>query len=607
MSSDVKENKSILKTVYLPPVWRRKEYGTYGPNEFPLELVSDSVLFLNIKNNETNETEIKMIERPCIDFYSTKEGYNCTYPKMAIEEKYVEKHKVEYSKREYEIAKFIGKGQEYSSVKRNGGYDLKKWVTQNIYNNPNIYHADINIEDYYRTIFTEKYGNNIPNLKRSFADIETFIYKDRSAKQDNPTVPINIITFYDDSTSTMFAFVLSIEGVEENQDVRNNPEKYIREYIEPMYDETYEELYSHFEKTKGKQGYVRPNKRPDIKTEIRFYDSEELLIIDFFNVLNNHKPDVCGWWNMNYDIKYIIGRCEILGIDYNDLFCNEEIPKEYRKVSFNEDSDRYKKDSNSKKPFQQMWDYVINPGYTEYIDQMSLYANFRKRYTEKNYKLDTIAEKLLGTKKVNLHDYGCTIANAVILKFKIFLKYSMKDTFLLKLIDDETNDLRTLFFMTDNTRVEQYVKISIVIKNIMYKYLRENNLIIGNNVVYEEWGHVKGAIVADPRLIDVMPNCKGLVTSMVFSHVVDFDASSEYPNIMIVFNIGKDASFGRILSIVDNNTGRILMSGEDFCHAIQASETSITEIGSKVFGLPKIIDIMELFETFCESGGNKNA
>lgn len=593
------ENKSILKTVYLDPLWVRKDPSTMRPGEFQMEMRSDAALFMCIKDNETGDTEIKMIERPKIKFYMAKEGHEQPYPKMAIDRNLVDEYSVEYSKRDKEISKIIGKAEEYDAAKRAnyGGMNrnsLREWVQKNIYNNPNIYQADMNIEDYYRTIFIEKYGNNLPKLNRAFADIETLVYYERDANQDNPIAQINMISYYDERKNTMYGFVLNIEaeGVDE---VRNDVKGYIDDTVEKMYDETYDEMWSFFEKTK--KNFSRPVSRPQIQTDIRFYDDEELLIIDFFKTLNNNKPDVCAWWNMNYDIKYIIGRCKILGIDYSDLFCNEEIPQQYRRVRYMEDPDRHKTNTDKKKAFQLMWDVLINPGYTEYIDQMSLYANFRKRYPEKSYKLDFVSAKTIGTKKVDLHSMGCSVIDAPIKKFKEFLKYSLKDTFLLKLIDDETDDLPNLFFKSENTRVEQFVKITIVIKNLLFQHVRKSNMVLGNNVVYNEWGEIQGAIVANPKNIDVLPDTKGLTNSLTFSHVVDFDASSEYPNIMIVFNIGKDASFGRVLRVVDRyNNDEILMSGDEFAHALQASETSIFDLCSNIFKLPTLQDIMDVIE-----------
>lgn len=593
------KNLSMLKTVYVPPVWRRRDFHELKPGEFPMELVSDAALFMNIKDNETGETEIKMIERPSIDFYIMKDEFKCSYPQMAVPRDQLDVYNVEYSKREKEIAKVLGIENEYTSRKKQYNYDrgisLRNWVAENIYNNPDVYYGDMDIEDHYKTLFIEKYGNNVAKLNKSFADIETLVAFSPDADQNNPTAPINLISYYDQRMNTMYAFVLNVKEIPEIENVKNNLEDYINNEIEKMYDETFDEMYTFFEKTKSKSGYVRPIKRPHINTNIRFYNSEEILIIDFFNTVNNNKPDVCAWWNMNYDIKYIIGRCEILGIDYNELFCHPEIPSQYRRCRYVEDNNRTRNDGKSK-AFQLMWDTMTNPGYTEYIDMMSLYANFRKRFQERSYKLDYISEITIGTKKVNLEEFGCNIFNAPIKQFRMFLKYSIKDTFLLYLMDEELGDLTKLFHVAGNTRVQQYPKISVVIKNLINTFARENNMVIGNNVKYGEWESLNGALVADPKLIDVKPDKRGLTISLVFSHVVDFDASSEYPNIMIVFNIGKDASYGRVTKVVDRKTGNVIMSGTELAHAIQASETSILDLGNELFGLPSINEIMAELE-----------
>lgn len=600
-------DKSILKTVYLPPVWKRKDTMSMRPGEFPMEMVSDAALFLNIKDNTTGETTVKLIEKPMIEFYTVKHNHRSSFPKMYMEEEYLDKHVVEYAKRDREISKEIGKLNEFNAAKRSYNGDqnfFRNWMTENIYNNPDVYHADVDIEDYYKTLFIEKHGINVPKLNRAFADIETLVCLDTSANQNKPNVPINVITYFDERMNTLYGFVLHIKGVKEVDEVVSDPNKFIKEYLETMLDETYEEMYTHFENTH--KGYVRPEKRPHINIDLRFYKEEELLIIDFHRTLKANRPDICGWWNMNYDMKYQIGRCERLGIDYNDLFCDDDIPEQYRRCWYVEDKERYNNDSKKKKTFQQMWDYLVNPGCVEFFDMMSYYANARKRFQEKSYKLDYITEKVLGTKKVDLNSYGCTIVSAPMKQFKIFLKYSFKDTFLLKLLDDELRDMPNYYVSSGNTKTTKRPSVTVCLKNIAYRFLRQSGKVIGNNVKYKEWESLEGALVASPQLIAVDSDNKGLRSSNIFSHIADFDASSMYPNNMEAFNIGKDASFGRILHVYDGNSPdkELLMPGADYAHYLQTCETGIFDLGTELFGLPSIQDMMSMIED--QSKGVKN-
>ena len=444
--------KYILNSMYLKARWRRKTDTIPNPySDFNMEKVSDDCLIQIIKDDETNTSSIEIIERPTIEYYTVIDEKNCkSYNQMYIDRSLVEPHTVEYSKREGDICKYLGIYDEYKRLKAEANkyhvdpesakmdkMAFKRFMNQKVYMNPLIYEADLAIEDYYKTGFMKKHGNKLPRiLNISYYDIETFIYRFKEqVDQNNPIAPISIITYYNNKQNHFYALCLFLDEIRGVQmEVQNDIQGYIDEYIKEDFE-----------------------KIPDCKINIKFFESERTMLQAFHQLIQQDKPDFAMAWNSNYDNKYMLGREKILGLDIPTLWCHPDIPEQYRQFSFNEDPQRKEKvynaggDTGNKKHFSRLWDWIVAPGYTTYIDQMSLYSNLRKRSIERSYKLDAIAEKEIHANKVDLSDFGYNIRNAIVKDFKIFLKYSMRDTALLHLLEERNHDLITYLSLADNT------------------------------------------------------------------------------------------------------------------------------------------------------------
>ena len=109
--------KYILNSMYLKARWRRADkINPYS--DFNMEKVSDDCLIQIIKDDETNTSEIQIIERPTIEYYTVIDEQNCKkYNQMYIDRDLVEPHTVEYSKREGDICKYLGIYDEYKRLK----------------------------------------------------------------------------------------------------------------------------------------------------------------------------------------------------------------------------------------------------------------------------------------------------------------------------------------------------------------------------------------------------------------------------------------------------------------------------------------------------------
>ena len=582
--------KYILNSMYLKARWRKADkINPYS--DFNMEKISDDCLIQIIKDDETNTSEIQIIERPTIEYYTIIDEQNCKkYNQMYIDRDLVEPHTVEYSKREGDICKYLGIYDEYKRLKAEANkyhtdpeiakmdrMNFKKFMNNKVYMSPLIYEADLAIEDYYKTAFMKKHGSKLPRiLNISYYDIETFIYRFKEqVDQNNPLAPISIITYYNTKQNHFYALCLLLDEIREvQQEVQNDIDGYINEYIREDFE-----------------------KIPNCKINIKFFESERTMLQAFHQLIQQDKPDFAMAWNSNYDNKYILGREKILGLNINELWCHPDIPEQYKQFSFNEDPQRKEKvfnvggDSENKKHFSRSWDWIVAPGYTTYIDQMSLYSNLRKRSIERSYKLDAIAEKEIHANKVDLSDFGYNIRNAIVKDFKIFLKYSMRDTALLHLLEERNHDLITYLSLADNTDTKNGVNVSIIIKNAFYNRFLDNNQVMGNTIDYGIRETIDGALVQDPLLLEVPPVEINGHKTKIFRNVVDWDAKSLYPSLMCQHQIGKENQRYRILNITDQY-GNFIMTGQDYNQYLQTKDVSVIDLCHELYDLPNIEDIL---------------
>jgi len=579
-------SKYCLNTLYLKARWVKDP--NVAPGQFNMKKINDDVLFMVIKDSNNPYSSIKIIEKPTIEWYSVKDPNTVPpYNEMYLDRNLVDTHVCEYSKREEDICKYLGILEEYKRLKKNqyneenGREIFRNFMNENVYKSPLIYGADMDLEDFYKTKFIEENGTDLPNnLNVSFMDIETDIFtnKDENIDQDNPKGEIIVITYYNNISKEYYALLLyRPEAIPIQKEIKKDPNEYLKKWILDDYKDD-----------------------PYVKFNIEWYDDERILIQRWADLVHRDRPDFCLAWNSNYDYKYIMNRSKLLGMDTVELFAHPDIPEEYHMLSYREDADRKQQTfANGKKKdikhFSRMWDWVVTPSYTCYLDQMSLYSNLRKRSIEKSYKLDAIAEKEIGAHKVNLHDFKLTIRNAPFKNYQIFLKYSIRDTFLLYKIESKTKDLNSFITLSDNTKLEKGMNISFVIKNAFMMMFRENNQVIGNTIDYGARESIDGAIVADPKFLDSCPIEIDGKKTQIYKAVTDFDAKSEYPSLMMQFRIGKNTAFTRITHVVDEY-GKVLMSGKDFNQHIQTKETSIVQLCHQLYDLPLIEDVLGMLE-----------
>jgi len=581
--------KSIIKTLYLTPLYDKK----YGK----IEKVRDDALLYLIGGNDGSR-ELKLMRKPKFTFYLAKE--NLKYHRFSVPIDKLQPITCPYSQRFLYMAKAVNLEYEYKQAKKDWKYK-REWIQKNLYNHPQLYKADFDIEDEIKMMFNEKYGEHASDIEytTSFSDIESRADLG-DFNQIKAEVPICSIVHVDSKSETIYVNVLNDEKYPQIKETFNNLPKYLN-HFKQFLKEIRKECVERTIKDNGDPSTIHSF---NFNYKFFLFENEKDLIKHYFDIIKETKPDFCGFWNINYDMIMIKNRAAKLGLNMADLVSDDLIPPEYRYFKYIEDGERYRLKSGTH--YSRFFDKILTTSSTQWYCQMSLHSNLRKRFLETDYKLDTIGEKYAYFRKVDLESKGYNIKDVYTKNFEVFLDYAIIDPLVQFMIERVNNDIPRQMVNCRDTNFFHGIRKTYTIKAELSTFLKNKNEIIGNNNSYDITENIPGAIIADPKnIVKKGINLLGTDTH-IYRNSADLDIHSEYPSITMVYNILKTTLYGRIISIYiekDIGNGNIfkipISNGIDFNRMLQTIDSSIFDIGSKYFGLPKIDEIITLIETSC--------
>ena len=320
--------------------------------------------------------------------------------------------------------------------------------------------------------------------------------------------------------------------------------------------------------------------------EFRFFDDELSLIRAFLHQVNEvDRPDVIAWWNMHFDALTLMNRLRKLGCDPEYEFT----PKDFRPwvlADYNEDTFNTEPTDNG--------DVFTVTSYTIWLDQMLLYAALRKTGGKKeSYGLDfTLRSEL----KENKFEYEGSIRDLAYRNFADFVLYGAIDVVPMATLEDKTEDIALAYqlSMTTRTRFHKIMKKTICLRNLAAVFYRERGLILSNNrnrnKERTDTAQFRGAFVADPKLMGHTGiYVGGQPSDRVFDDVVDFDATSLYPSIILATNIDASGQVGRLVIPQEDGTDA------DASLLVEAWACGdMVEVGRAWLGLPGVAELAEL-------------
>lgn len=567
----------IVNTMYFPPIYDRSG-GSF-------KIKNRDALMYTVKDLEKGTTEIRIIPNPTYTFYRSKSN-KLTYPLIEIDRDKVEAITVPYVSRDYEFAKAIGKEEEYKRIKSRSYMELREWKRQNLVASPLLYGIDYDIEDQFKLNFYRDRPMTLPKFKKAYMDIEVDINNEEELVVEVANHQINCITYFDETAVKVHAFLLDNQPNNPRlQYIKNNTDLYIRETLS--------------KKLINIEEYF-PGADSSRWIDVRFYNTEESLLKDCFSTIHKYKPDFVGFWYMPFDIRYILNRMRRLNMDIYEVCCHPDVPKEFKRIKYTYDKNRNPNNLNKGKSSddnqESEWmDWVDISGYTQYYDMRAVYSNIRKRYKEKEYSLEYICNKELGEGKTPLSKFDLNIRTAAYKNYDIFLEYALTDTLRLFQLERKTNDIDAWYVYSGHTRLSNCHHVSIVIRNeLTSEVFIPNNKVSGNNVIYDTWGKITGALVAKPDLCRAECVKIGGKRTTVYMNSIDSDASSQYPSMTEAENISKSTIYYKGLTIYQIETVggeehyRIIGDGDDFHNMLQTRVTSIFTLGTKYFNLPTL-------------------
>jgi hypothetical protein len=482
-----------------------------------------------------------------------------------------------------------------------------------------LHGSDVNLTDHYIDRFMNFYPDCLDTtspLEMAFADIEVDPVDHRGFPDEwDAPCPISLISYFHQPTSTLRLFVLT-------KTCRPNPQ--IGEFIEhaewhrtrilcevnraplerkpetkkgepeaaPLVAEG-----SPWEFIAGKLGVgdfggtadpeaVAAMRCTDVQFE--FFDSEKELILAFMDRVNEiDRPDILAYWNMSFDINTQMNRILRMGMDPSEVFT----PKAFGKWRHAD----YSRDNFNTEPTDRS-DVFTCTSYTIYIDQMLLYAQLRKQAGKKeSYSLDFTLREELGEHKMA---YTGSIKDLSYRDFAGFVTYGALDTVPMATLEKQTEDIALAYqlSMMTRTRIHKVMKKTVCLTNLARIFYRRRGLALSNNRNRNreriEGQKFRGAYVADPTMMDKsgVP-IGGMPSDRVFEDVVDFDASSLYPSIMLATNLDTTGQLGRI--VVQGPDG-LDVDTHELMEAWASGD--MVEVGKAWFGMPGLDELVAMVQ-----------
>lgn len=249
----------------------------------------------------------------------------------------------------------------------------------------------------------------------------------------------------------------------------------------------------------------------DNHTYIECKDEAELLQ-SFLDFWENNYPDVITGWNVSgFDIPYIINR-----ISRN--FGEDEA----KRLSIWKGISSREFVLNGKEEIE----YQIS-GITT-LDYMQLFKKFAFINVE-NYRLNTVAEEVLGDKKLDHNEYE-SFKDFYTQDFNLFIKYNVQDCILITKFEKKLCLIKLAFTLAYQAKVnpEDVYYQGRMWDGIIYNYLRRKGIVIPiKKEVIEKTEKFKGAHVKEPQIGK-------------FKYVCSLDLASLYPSLIRTYNISPE-------------------------------------------------------------------
>ena len=480
---------------------------------------SDSENCILYTYSENGVKKVGKVSEPKITFYVDKEGVDRVGREMLVPRSEVDSITCAYKDLARVMADLSGNTDGLrTAFKTNSAKNFIRQMNQL----PLFHGSDIDISDHYidklNTLWSKKgILDETPKLHKCYSDIEIDLYHQSSNfnLDTDDTAPVDLASVYDERTKIIHVFALDGPDNSDNEQIKDFRKNWKQHKVSLL--------------------SVQKNL---VDIDLRWFENDLDLIVAYFDKINEIKPDFIMFWKIMFDIPYLYRRLQRLEVSPEDVMC----PLEKKYIEIYED-----KSGNN--DISKRGDYVNIAGYTNYIDQMMVYASFRAtKKKPENYKLDTIGKIETGEGKVEL---PIPIRNVSRHDYKTYFFYHIQDVLLEYKIEQKTKDIDLLYLIStiSRTRIVKAWRKTISLRNLAAKYMEDGGeYVISNNhnINNETSKKFPGAFVHDVNN-NQNEGIKlfGKRSNRIFDNVEDVDMGSLYPSIIISHMIDPKNQIGR--------------------------------------------------------------
>lgn len=249
---------------------------------------------------------------------------------------------------------------------------------------------------------------------------------------------------------------------------------------------------------------------------VKYYKcrDEHDLIKQFLDVWSADYPDVVTGWNIRlFDIPYLVNRISNL---FGDAMAKRLSP--WRVIKPRE------VDLGNGRKFSTYLIYGV--ANMDYFDLFQRFAPEGK--SQESYKLDAIANVVLGEKKLSYEEYG-SLHRLYIENYEKFILYNIRDTELITRMEDKLRLIELSYTLAYNSK-SNYEDVFAQVRmwdSIVFNYFRDNKWVIPPMRVSSKSEAYIGAYVKDPII--------GL-----HEYVAGYDLDSLYPHLTMQYNISPE-------------------------------------------------------------------
>ena len=248
---------------------------------------------------------------------------------------------------------------------------------------------------------------------------------------------------------------------------------------------------------------------------------ERDLLLDFLEYWENHIPDILtGWYSDSFDIPYIVNRIRrILG---DDAILGLS---PWRRVEVND-----KKIAGKEIPGFN----IVGVSQLDYIDLFKKFT-LNTLGQQESYKLDHIANVVLGEKKLDYSEHG-SLHLLYKHDYQKFVEYNIKDVELVDKLEDKLGLIDLVLTMAYRAKCSLGETLGTVgiWDAILYNEFKKRKIAVPPKKLSSYTDSIEGGYVKEPQV-------------GMHEWVVSFDLNSLYPHLIMQYNMSPETIVNNII------------------------------------------------------------